>query len=93
VLAKIEAFSVRQTAAMAEILSTEFESRKALAEVVTKTECPACLFAMFDGKANSAREWLLSRPATTILKYIGKGSIDNVQGRERCFFRETGNFI
>ena len=67
----IEAFTARQNEALSEILSMEYDSRKALAEVVTKKECPACLFAIVDGKADSARNWLLSRSVEKILGYIG----------------------
>ena len=49
----------------------KYDSRKALAEVVTKKECPACLFAIVDGKADNARDWLLSRSVEKILGYIG----------------------
>ena len=49
----------------------EFDSRKVLAEAVMKTECPACLFVLIDGKEASARNWLMSRPAAKILGYIG----------------------
>jgi len=71
ILTRIEAFSARQDEALSEILSMKYDSRKALAEVVTKKECPACLFAIVDGKADSARNWLLSRPVEKILGYIG----------------------
>jgi T4 RnlA family RNA ligase len=68
---RIEVFSTTQSSSFTEIQAKTFDSRKALAEVVTKTTCPACLFALIDGKAVSAREWLLSRPAPKVLCYIG----------------------
>jgi len=67
----IDSFISKQTLLFAEINTMNFETRKALAEVVTKTECPACLFALIDGKTSGAREWLLSRPAVKVLGYIG----------------------
>jgi hypothetical protein len=70
ILARIQLFSKMQTDKFNEIYSMEFDSRKALAEVVTKTECPACIFALFDGKVTSATEWLLSRPTIKVLGYI-----------------------
>ena len=70
ILNRIEAFSVRQSNIFAKIQATNFDSRKALAETVTKTECPACIFALLDGKEPSAREWLLARPASKVLLYI-----------------------
>jgi len=75
VITGIETFSISQTSSFAEIKAMEFESRKALAEVVTKTKCPACLFALIDGKVNNAREWLLSLPTTKILNHIGLNTI------------------
>jgi len=70
IMNRVEAFSKKQTDLFAEIQSMTFDSRKALAEVVTKTECPACLFALADGKAPTAREWLLTRSAAKALEYI-----------------------
>jgi len=66
----INTFTSKQTALLAEIQTMEFHSRKALADVVTKTSCPACIFALIDGKAHSARSWLMSRPIAKILNYI-----------------------
>ena len=53
------------------VKANEYGSRKELADVVTKTECPACIFALVDGKTASARDWLLSRYASKVLEYIG----------------------
>jgi len=68
---RIDSFVTEQTDSLQDIKRTEYQSRKALAEVVTKTLCPACLFALIDGKAINAREWLLSRPTAKTLEYIG----------------------
>ena len=71
---KINAFADRQDIIFDDIKSRPFESRKALAEVVTKTECPPCLFALFDKKAVDAKSWLMSRPSDKILQLIGVGA-------------------
>jgi len=71
VMARIDEFAIKQTVLLEYINSMTFESRKALAEVVTKTECPACLFSLVDGKEPSARDWLMSRPSSKIIDYIG----------------------
>ena len=68
---RIDSFVAEQTALLQDIERVEYQSRKALAEVVTKTLCPACLFSLIDGKAINAREWLLSRPTAKALEYIG----------------------
>ena len=70
---RIEAFAAKQDKALAKIRPVVFNSRKALAEVVTKTECPACLFALIDGKNIDAHDWLLARPTAKILEHIGIG--------------------
>ena len=67
----IEAFCVKQSTLYTDISSQIYESRKTLAEVVTQTDCPACLFALIDGKSPTARDWLLSRPAAKVLTLIG----------------------
>jgi len=67
----IDTFTTKQDAYFTEINAMTFESRKSLAEIVTKTDCPACLFALIDKKAPSARNWLLSRPSAKVLSYIG----------------------
>ena len=66
----IEAFSKRQHATFADIKAIQFDSRKAMAAVVTKEECPPCLFSLLDGKETDAREWLLARPPTKVLALI-----------------------
>jgi hypothetical protein len=71
ILGQIEAFSQRQEVELKRVQAISYDSRKELADIVTKTACPACLFALIDGKAPSARNWLLSRPAAKVLGYIG----------------------
>ena len=53
ILHRIEAFSARQDLALSGLMAMSFDSRKALAEAVTKTDCPACLFALFDKKESN----------------------------------------
>ena len=71
ILTRIDSFIAKQTATLNEIQSLEFETRKALAEEVTKTDCPACLFSLIDKKEPNARQWLLSRPTIKVLGYLG----------------------
>ncbi|MDR1158299.1 MAG: hypothetical protein LBK75_08390 [Oscillospiraceae bacterium] len=68
---KIAAFAERQDKLFAEIAAVKYETRKDLAAVVTKTECPACLFALLDSKEQRARDWLMSRSADKILQMLG----------------------
>jgi len=70
VLGSITKFAKKQTEIFEEIRAQTFTARKDLAAVVTKTDCPGCIFALIDGKASTAHEWLMSRPAAKILEYI-----------------------
>ena len=70
-LQRIDDFCIRQEADLAELKIKSFDTRKALAAIVVEKECPACLFNLIDRKAPSAREWLMSRPVSQLLKYIG----------------------
>ena len=70
ILHLIDSFSESQDALFGELRLKTFDTRKDLAEVVTKTACPACQFALFDKKADDARSWLMSRPTHKILMLI-----------------------
>ena len=48
---------------------------KDLAVAVVKTECPACIFALIDGKAATPRDWLISLPTASVLRAIGADKI------------------
>ena len=71
ILTGVESFIEKQAEALTMVSAMEFESRKELAEVVKLTPCPACIFALIDGKTQSPRDWLLSRPTDKVLDYIG----------------------
>lgn len=45
-------------------------TRKDFAAVATKTICPAFMFAWLDGKAKSAKEWLLDQSEDKIVQWI-----------------------
>lgn len=47
-----------------------FATRKELAEYVTTTVCPACLFCVSDGKSQSVRAFVKDMPADRLLKYL-----------------------
>ena len=71
ILYRIDAFSEQQSATLTEIKSSSYGSRKDLAAAVVKTECPACIFTLIDGKATTPRDWLLSLPTASVLRAIG----------------------
>ncbi|MDR0851611.1 MAG: hypothetical protein LBN36_03875, partial [Clostridiales Family XIII bacterium] len=66
----IDQFSERIDQCFQSLHPERFETRKMLAEAVTATECPACLFALIDGKAATAKAWIMSRPPKKILELI-----------------------
>ncbi|MDR3296093.1 MAG: hypothetical protein LBT26_09750 [Clostridiales Family XIII bacterium] len=59
---------------LAKIRAMQFEDRKSLAAVVTRSSCPACIFSVLDGKQPSSREWLMQRPLSKIVTDIGLGT-------------------
>lgn len=67
---RIDEFSEKQTNLLLAIQTAQYASRKELAATVTKTECPACLFALIDGKSANARNWLMARPPVKVLELI-----------------------
>jgi T4 RnlA family RNA ligase len=66
----IDQFSKRVDQRFQSLHPNKFETRKMLAEAVAATECPACLFALIDGKAASAKAWVMSRQPKKILELI-----------------------
>ncbi|MDR0784179.1 MAG: T4 RnlA family RNA ligase [Propionibacteriaceae bacterium] len=72
ILQGIDGFCARQEADLAQLQAMTFATRKDLAAVVTKMECPPCLFSLMDGKVASARDWLLSRSPSKLLEYVDR---------------------
>ena len=54
------------------ILSAEYATQKELAEYVTKTICPSCLFFVIKGKSRSVKEFVYGMSANKILAYLDK---------------------
>ncbi|MDR3071918.1 MAG: hypothetical protein LBU41_00305 [Clostridiales Family XIII bacterium] len=67
---RINSFCVALNREVKAILAMRFSDRKSMAAVVTKTRCPACIFAILDGKNASPREWLFGRPPGRISELI-----------------------
>jgi hypothetical protein len=53
-----------------EVKSGNYATRKDLADVVTKTSCPGCVFSMIDGKVGSVREYLMNMKTDNLLCYL-----------------------
>ena len=88
--ARIEEFYKRLTEVFQKIEKIPFDTRKELAEVVLKTECPACVFALYDKKASDARSWLLQQPSSKIIKYIGLAESAELDEERYPFFLKKG---
>jgi hypothetical protein len=67
----IDQFAKRVDQSFQALHPEKFKTRKTLAEAVTATECSACLFALIDGKAATAKDWIMIRPPKKILELIG----------------------
>jgi len=49
-----------------------YSSQKELAEYVTKTVCPSCLFCVMKGKSKSVRDFVYGMPANRMIAYLEK---------------------
>jgi hypothetical protein len=49
-----------------------YTTQKELAEYVTKTICPACLFCVLKGKSKSVKDFMCGMPADKIIAYLDK---------------------
>ena len=54
------------------IRKAEYPTQKALAEYVTKTICPPCLFFVINGKSKSVRDFVYSMSSDKIIAYLEK---------------------
>jgi hypothetical protein len=70
IASRMEAFIKRQEQLAQEVRAQKYTSRKEMAAVVLRTECPGCLFALMDGKSSSAHDWLMECPADKVLRWI-----------------------
>ena len=66
------------------IRNAEFPTQKELAEYITQTICPSCLFYVMNGKAKSVKEFVYNMSAHKIVFYLDK--LD--PNRIRDFWRE-----
>jgi len=54
------------------VRSAGYTTRKDMAAYVTKTICPACLFTVIDGKAESVRDFVYKQSVDKIERYINQ---------------------
>jgi hypothetical protein len=49
-----------------------YSTQKELAEYVTKTICPSCLFCVMNGKSKSVRDFVYDMPVNRMMVYLEK---------------------
>ena len=54
------------------VKNAAYPTQKELAEYVTKTICPACLFSVTNGKSKSVKDFVYSMPTNKIIAYLDK---------------------
>jgi hypothetical protein len=52
--------------------NAEYSTQKELAEYVTNTVCPSCLFSVLKGKSKSVKDSVYSMPSNKIVAYLNK---------------------
>jgi len=72
---RIDRFIAHNELELETIRSAAYSTQKELAEYVTKTICPACLFFVFKGKAKSVKDFVYAMPADRMIAYLDKFGI------------------
>ena len=84
---RIERFIAYNEQELETIRNTEYSTQKKLAEYVTQTICPSCLFFVINGKAKSVKDFVYNMSAQKIVYYLDKFE----PSRIRDFWREEEN--
>ena len=69
---RIDRFIAHNERELETINNAGYASKKELAEYVTQTLCPACLFFVINGKSKSIKDFVYGMPATKIAAYLDK---------------------
>jgi T4 RnlA family RNA ligase len=69
---KLEAFITQIEQEFATVQAKNFPTRKDLAAHVTKTTCPACIFAIIDGKSPSVRDFVMGMPINGLERFLAR---------------------
>jgi len=69
---RIDRFIAHNEKELEKIREAAYPTQKELAEYVTKTICPACLFSVANGKAKSVKDFVYSMPANKMIAYLDK---------------------
>ena len=74
VRAKIDHFIAYNEKELETVRNADYSTQKELAEYVTKTVCPSCLFTVVKGKSKSVKDFIYQMPAEKIISYLEKFS-------------------
>ena len=69
---RIDRFIAYNEQELETIKNAEYSTQKELAEYVTKTICPACLFFVIKGKSKSVKDFVYSMSANKMIAYLDK---------------------
>ena len=79
----IECFISYNERELETVQKADYPTQKELAEYVTQTICPSCLFFVIKGKSKSVKDFVFSMPAQKIIFYLDK----HQPNRRRDFFQ------
>ena len=71
---RIDRFIAHNERELETIGKAEYPNQKALAEYVTKTICPPCLFFVINGKSKSVKDFIYGMSSDKIIAYLDKYS-------------------
>ena len=69
---RIERFIAHNERELETIRKANYSTQKELAEYVTRTICPACLFFVISGKSKSVRDFVYGMPTNKMIAYLEK---------------------
>ena len=69
---RIEHFITYNEQELKAVKEAQYSTQKEIAEYVTKTICPPCLFFVLNGKSKSVKDFIYSLPSHRIIDYLDK---------------------
>ena len=69
---RIDRFVAYNELELKTVINAKYSTQKELAEYVTKTVCPHCLFTVLKGKSNSVRDFIYGMQAKKIILYLSE---------------------
>ena len=69
---RIDQFIAYNESELETIANAGYSTQKELAEYVTKTVCPSCLFCVMNGKSKSVKNFVYNLPVNRMIAYLEK---------------------